>query len=65
VLHGLAGYEQAMRENYEYALVLEFDDAEGLRGYLGHPEHERLGRLFASGAAALAYDYDLVELDAR
>jgi hypothetical protein len=64
VLHGLPGYEQAMREDYEYALMLEFDDVEGLRAYLTHPEHVRLGGFFTSAAAAsLAYDYDLKDPD--
>lgn len=64
VLHGLPGYEQAMREDYEYTLILEFDDVEGLRAYLTHPEHVRLGGFFTSAAAAsLAYDYDLRDPD--
>jgi hypothetical protein len=61
-LHGLPGYEQAMREDYEYALVLEFDDLQGLRDYLTHPEHTRLAELFVSGSASLAYDYEMVDL---
>jgi hypothetical protein len=63
VLHGLPGYEQAMRQDYEFALILEFDDVDGLRAYLTHPEHARLGGFFTSAAAAsLAYDYDLRDL---
>ena len=61
VTHGRA-YEQLMRENYEYAAVLEFDDFAGLKAYLGHPAHEQLGeRFFATFEAALMYDYELKE----
>jgi hypothetical protein len=64
VRHGMAGYEQAMREDYQFALVLEFDDLQGLKDYLTHPEHEKLGGVFASASSAsLAYDYDLVPLE--
>jgi hypothetical protein len=57
-LHGLPGYEQLMREDYEYALVLEFEDLPGLREYLTAPAHEQLAGLFSQATAALAYDYD-------
>jgi hypothetical protein len=61
--HGLPGYEQAMRDDYEYAAVLEFDDESGLRAYLEHPAHRRIGEQFTSAAAtALAYDYELVDI---
>ncbi|MGH9370498.1 MAG: Dabb family protein [Vicinamibacterales bacterium] len=63
VLHGLPGYEQSMREDYEYALLLDFDDVEGLRAYLNHPAHSRLDEVFASAAASLAYDYEFLGLD--
>jgi hypothetical protein len=64
VKHGLPGYEQAMREEYEYALVLEFESVEDLRGYLQHPAHSQLGNVFTGGAdAALAYDYEMAALD--
>jgi hypothetical protein len=64
VRHGLPGYEQAMGEDYEFALILEFDDVEGLRGYLTHPDHLKVGEFFTSAAAAaLAYDYDLRDLN--
>lgn len=65
VRHGLPGYEQAMRDDYEFALILEFEDVAGLRAYLTHPDHAPLGDLFTTGAAgALAYDYELLPLDA-
>jgi hypothetical protein len=31
---------------YEFAAVLEFQDAAALTGYLQHPMHHELGRLF-------------------
>jgi hypothetical protein len=62
-LHGLPGYEQTMRDDYQFALLLEFDDVEGLRAYLRHPAHEKLGGFFTSGAdASLAYDYEVMDL---
>jgi Stress responsive A/B Barrel Domain len=64
IRHGLPGYEQAMREDYEFALVLEFDGVDGLREYLRHPAHAALGGAFSSGADdALAYDYEMMSLD--
>jgi hypothetical protein len=63
VVHGLAGYEQAMREDYQYALILEFDDVPGLTAYLAHPEHDKLGGFFSNAAASLAYDYEFLPLD--
>jgi hypothetical protein len=62
VRHGLPGYEQAMRDDYEYAVIVEFDDLDGLIRYLTHPAHAALGRHFThSSDAALAYDYRFVE----
>jgi hypothetical protein len=64
IKHGLPGYEGSMRDDYEYAAVLEFDDENGLRAYLQHPAHRGIGEQFASaGSAALAYDYELVEVE--
>ena len=58
--HGLPGYEQAMREHYEYAAILEFDDRAGLEAYLQHPAHAAAGAHFtASATRALAYDFDV------
>jgi hypothetical protein len=31
---------------YSYASVIEFDDVAGLKSYLDHPLHERIGQLF-------------------
>lgn len=60
VIHGLPGYEQAMRTNYEYALLVECADQAGLQAYLAHPLHLEFGRHFTESAASgLAYDYEL------
>ena len=60
--HGVAGYEQAMRDDYSFAAIIEFDTVADLRGYLAHPAHEQIGRHFSeSSSRALAYDYDLVD----
>jgi hypothetical protein len=62
VRHGLPGYEQQMAEDYEFALVLEFESIDALTGYLTAPAHGALAGLFTSAtSAALAYDYDLRE----
>jgi Stress responsive A/B Barrel Domain len=59
IKHGRA-YEQMMREDYEYAVVLEFDDVDGLLAYLQHPSHDVLAeRFFAAFDIALMYDYDM------
>jgi hypothetical protein len=63
VQHGLAGYEQQMAEDYQFSLILDFDNVEGLKAYLQNPAHSGIGGLFTTAASAsLAYDYDLVDL---
>ena len=63
VQHGLPGYEQQMSEDYQFALILEFDDVEGLLAYLRNPAHAGIGGLFTSAASAsLAYVYEVAEL---
>ncbi len=58
IRHGRPGYEQLMREDFEYVVIVEFDDMEGLTAYLAHPQHDAIGSHFVqSAAAALAYDY--------
>jgi hypothetical protein len=60
VKHGQPGYEQMMREDFEYAVLLEFDDLDGLASYLTHSEHAAIGKHFTqSASAALAYDYEI------
>jgi stress responsive alpha/beta barrel protein len=62
VKHGLPGYEQVMRDDYEYAVMFEFDDLAGLKAYLQHPAHAAAGHHFtASASKALAYDYEVSE----
>ena len=59
VTHGRA-YEALMRVDYEYAVLLEFDDLEGLKAYLNHPAHETLAtRFFAAFDEALMYDFEM------
>jgi hypothetical protein len=63
VTHGRP-YEGLMVVDYEFVVVLEFDDMAGLHGYLEHPAHETLAaRFFASFDAALMYDYDLRDVE--
>ena len=51
-----------MRDDYEFALMLEFDDLAGLKSYLQHPAHTAAGHHFtASASRSLAYDYELAE----
>lgn len=65
VRHGRAGYEQMMEQDFEYAVIVEFDDVAGLTTYLAHPKHNAIGEHFAgSSSAALAYDYEMIELKA-
>jgi hypothetical protein len=62
VRHGLPGYEQSMTQDYEFALIIEFDGSDALKRYLKAPAHAALGHLFATAtAAALAYDYEIVD----
>ena len=62
VTHGRDGYEQAMRVDYQYAAMLEFDDLAGLKAYLEHPAHETLARRFFDVLdEGLMYDFDLRE----
>jgi hypothetical protein len=62
VKHSLPGYEQMMRDDYEFAVIIEFDDLEGLKSYLQHPAHAAAGHHFTSSASkALAYDYEISE----
>ena len=66
IRHGLPGYEQAMADDYAFALVIEFDDLSGLKAYLQHPSHETLGHHFRQSALrALAYDYVMFDATDR
>jgi hypothetical protein len=60
IRHGCPGYEQLMREDFEYVVIVEFDDIDGLAAYLAHPQHAAIASHFAqASAAALAYDYEM------
>ena len=62
IRHGVPGYEQAMHQDFEFIVIIEVDDVDALKGYLGHPSHAAFGRHFTQSAgAALAYDYELVD----
>jgi hypothetical protein len=62
VKHWLPGYEQLMRDDYEFAAIIEFDDMDGLKTYIGHSSHASIGQHFtASASRSLAYDYELVD----
>jgi hypothetical protein len=61
ILHGRP-YESLMKEDYQYAAVIEFDDVAGLTAYLEHPSHEQLAsRFLAVFEQTLIYDFDLKE----
>ncbi|MEO7272682.1 MAG: Dabb family protein [Vicinamibacterales bacterium] len=63
VLHGLPGYEQMMPEDFAFFVIIEVDDLEALKIYLAHPAHAAFGAHFTqSSAAALAYDYEVVDV---
>lgn len=60
VKHSLPGYEQTMTDDYEFAVIIEFDTIQGVKDYLQHPAHAAAGHHFtASLAKALAYDYEI------
>ena len=54
-----------MREDFEYVVIIEFDDVEGLtRVSRRIPKHAAIGGHFMqASAAALAYDYEMVDLE--
>ena len=57
-----ASYEALMQPTFDYAAVVEFADATGLRDYLEHPLHDELARLFWScSARTLVFDYEIRE----
>lgn len=61
LLHGRV-YEALMQVDYQYAAILEFDDAAGLKAYLEHPAHQQLAsQFFDVFEHALMYDFDLRE----
>jgi hypothetical protein len=62
VKHWLPGYEQMMLDDYEFAAIIEFEDMDALKTYLGHSSHGVIGHHFTvSASRSLAYDYELVD----
>lgn len=62
VRHGLPGYEQMMQDDYEFAVIIEFEDLDGLKAYLSHPAHMAFGQHFtASASKSLAFDYAIAD----
>lgn len=58
-------YETLMKVDYEYAAVLEFDDAAALNTYLEHPAHQQLAsQFYLAIEQALMYDFELQEGEA-
>ena len=63
VCHGLPGYEQAMREPFEYLVFVECESLDALKAYLAHPLHAAIGKHFTQrSTTALAYDYEMTDL---
>jgi hypothetical protein len=55
-------YEALMKVDYEFAAVLEFDDAAALNAYLEHPAHQQMSLQFYSAfEEALVYDFEMQE----
>jgi hypothetical protein len=61
VVHG-AGYEAVMRESFDYAAIIEFEDLAGLKAYLDHPAHRALGpRFMRSFESSVIFDYEMTD----
>jgi hypothetical protein len=62
-----AGYEAKLGDTtYSYVSVVEFEDVAGLRNYLEHALHQRLGQLFWQYCErTLIVDADAFWLDAK
>lgn len=57
-------YDVGAGVDYPWCAVIEFDDQDGLRQYLAHPDHTEVGRLFhACADAMLALDFETVDRD--
>jgi hypothetical protein len=56
-------YERSLGDKtYDYAAILEFADTAALRGYLDHPVHRELGRLFWDNCeSAVVMEADLTD----
>jgi hypothetical protein len=61
VRHG-AGYESQMPDSADFMAAIDFDDLSGLREYLAHPAHARLGELFGTLlSSALVFDFEATD----
>jgi hypothetical protein len=59
-----AGYEAQAPDAADFLAIIEFDDEDGLQGYLRHPAHAELGRLFGTTAeSALVFDFKVGGLE--
>ncbi len=57
-------YEEAMREDFPFVAILEFESEAALLAYLDHPAHQELGqRLFESAESTLVYDFEMMAGD--
>jgi hypothetical protein len=58
-------YDQMNARDFPYVAIIEFDTEADLRGYLDHPAHDDLGRLFYETAESmLVFDFALREGEA-
>jgi hypothetical protein len=63
VRHG-AAYESLGPDMADYIAVIDFENLDGLRTYLAHPAHIRLGELFyRSLDAGMVYDFEIGSLE--
>jgi Stress responsive A/B Barrel Domain len=59
-----ATYDAAAPLDFEYCVLIELADRAALDGYLAHPAHRELGRLFYEASSlALASDFETVSGD--
>jgi hypothetical protein len=57
-------YDREAPIEFEYVVIIEFDDRDGAVAYLRHPLHEALGALFYSTSdRAAAADFETVSGD--
>jgi hypothetical protein len=58
-------YDAQNAQSFPFAAIIEFEDVEGLRGYLEHPAHEMLGaQFYVTSEAAMVFDFELLPGDA-
>ena len=53
-------YEQMMRTDFPYMVILEFDDISSVKAYLDHAAHKEVSaRFFETVAESLIYDFEI------